>query len=90
MTYHSYVVLFSPCTPFCVFLCFACLSSPAPQFILYLNWKTELDLGEERNMMEVIPEELEIYNFPKRDVIVVDTFNSLLETLLSMPLDMQD
>jgi hypothetical protein len=38
-------------------------------------------------MMEVIPEELELFTFPKRNVIVVDTFRNLVETMLSLPLD---
>jgi len=56
------------------------------QFVIYLNWKTELDLGDEKNMMEVIPDELELYNFPKRDIVVVDTFKNLCDCLMSLPL----
>ena len=57
------------------------------QIILYLNWKTELELREEKNMLEAVPDELELYKFPKRPVIVVDTFKSLVDTLLSLPVE---
>lgn len=58
--------------------------------ILYLNWKTQLELGEERNMMEVIPNELELYNFPQRDIVTTDTFQTLMDVLLSIPIDEED
>lgn len=54
------------------------------RFILYLNWKTSHELGEERNMLEAIPEELELYRFPQRDIITVDTYQTLLDTLINI------
>ncbi len=58
------------------------------KFILYLNWKTQLELGDnEKNMLEAIPDELELYNFPKREIIVVDTFEKLEHALLTVETD---
>lgn len=58
--------------------------------ILYLNWKTELELGEEKNMQEAIPDELELFKFPKRAIKIVDTFQELVGALMNIPLPEED
>jgi len=35
-------------------------------------------------MMEIVPQELEMYNFPTRDIVTTDTFQNLIDVLLSL------
>lgn len=37
-------------------------------------------------MLEIIPQELELFNFPNRSIVAVDTFNNLRDMLVSIKL----
>ncbi len=51
---------------------------------MYLNWKTDRELPPENKvLMEVVPDELELFQF-NRDVVVVDSYATLQAAILSL------
>lgn len=59
-------------------------------FILYLNWGNDNELDKKKKeMVEVIPDDLALFNFPTRPIIVVDSFKGLHSALCSFPTDLE-